>query len=323
VNKILEKNEEKRVLRLAGSTQSVDDFEEIRISDLLGFIWSSKIYVLICVLICTVLSILISANLKPVYKADVIMMSVDKKGNSSMSGVLSQFGGIAALAGIDVGGSNAGNAAGYILTSRVFLEQFIDDNGLLPYLFPARWDSEKSAWKELPTSLIDRLLSNSMEGGSGKTVVAPSNRDGYKVLKRALALVEDKKMGIVRLSVEWFDPVLAADWANLLVKRINSFMKSRDIQDTKKSIEFLNDKLKQTNVVAMQTILYNLIEGQANQQMLASVKDEYVYSVIDPAVVPDDKIRPSRLLIVILAIIFGVVLGMSITYFRNLWHAAK
>ena len=56
--------------------------------------------------------------------------------------------------------------------------------------------------------------------------------------------------------------------------------------------------------------------------MLANVREEYAFKVIDPAVVPEKKYAPSKRNIVIVSIIIGLLLSafsiISITYIKNI-----
>ena len=66
----------------------------------------------------------------------------------------------------------------------------------------------------------------------------------------------------------------------------------------------------------MQNVFYQLIEEQTKTLMLAEVKDEYAFKVIDPPVVPEEKVGPKRALICILSILLGGMLGVAIVLIR-------
>ena len=46
----------------------------------------------------------------------------------------------------------------------------------------------------------------------------PTEKKQLKLSKSILSVVEDKKSGLINLSISWKDPEVAADWANDLVK---------------------------------------------------------------------------------------------------------
>ena len=63
----------------------------------------------------------------------------------------------------------------------------------------------------------------------------------------------------------------------------------------------------------MQTIFYQLIEEQTKTIMLANVRKDYVFKTIDPAIIPEEKDKPKRALIVILGTMLGGMLSIFIS----------
>ena len=61
----------------------------------------------------------------------------------------------------------------------------------------------------------------------------------------------------------------------------------------------------------MQRVFYQLIESQTRIVMLADVRDEYVFQIIDLAVEPDRKIAPNRSRIVMLGALLGVIVSLA------------
>ena len=76
--------------------------------------------------------------------------------------------------------------------------------------------------------------------------------------------------------------------------------------------EYLNEKLAETKVSSMEAVFYQLIEQQTKNMMLASIKDEYVFKVIEPPQVPELKDSPKRALMVLLGAILGGLFSVYI-----------
>ena len=64
-------------------------------------------------------------------------------------------------------------------------------------------------------------------------------------------------------------------------------------------------------------MFYSLIEEQTKIVMLAKISDEYLFETIDPAIVPEEKYRPIRSLIVVFAAMLGVIAGMFTVLIRK------
>ena len=66
---------------------------------------------------------------------------------------------------------------------------------------------------------------------------------------------------------------------------------TKGFNEANSAIEYLRKQLESTQLVEMQRVFYDLIESQTRISMLADVREEYVFQVVDPAVVPDEKLR--------------------------------
>ncbi|TOI02147.1 LPS O-antigen length regulator, partial [Vibrio parahaemolyticus] len=108
-----------------------------------------------------------------------------------------------------------------------------------------------------------------------------------------------------------------ADW---LIADINLVMRERKIAEVTKNLSYLQSQLNKTAVTDMQTTFYKLIEEQTKSLMLAEVQDEFVFKVIDPAVVPEKKFEPRRALICVLGTLVGGIISILIVLIRFSWQ---
>src|SRR6185312_6687519 len=153
------------------------------------------------------------------------------------------------------------------LNSRWLTEEFIRDRNLLPVLFPQRWDSEKQQWRVRDGRLW-----------------VPTMDDAIKLFNGIREVKEDRRTGLVTLSIEFRDSRRVADWANDLVARVNEFLRKRAITEAQRSIAFLEGELSKTTVLERQQIIYRLIESKTSDIMMANARKEYAFLVVDPAV---------------------------------------
>jgi len=99
-----------------------------------------------------------------------------------------------------------------------------------------------------------------------------------------------------------------------LISNINFHAKQRAIVEAKKSISFLEKELEQTSVLNSQTILYSMIEQQMQKIMLANIRDEFVFKIIDPAVVPKHAEKKPVLMVVFIGLILGIFLASFLSF---------
>jgi uncharacterized protein involved in exopolysaccharide biosynthesis len=230
------------------------------------------------------------------FRADVTLSPVEQE---SLPAGLGQFAGLASMAGISIPSSGSAEAIA-TMRSRDFAAEFINERQLMPILFADKWDEQRSVWVEADAAKIPRL------------------GDAVKYFReRVLTVNEDKQNGLVNVSVRWKDPVLAADWANDLVRRVNARLRQTAIDDSQRNIAFLREQLVDNSIVTLQQSVGSLLETELQKLMLAKGNEEFAFKVIDPATVPIVKYRPQRILITLLSGIVGGFIALAVALLRG------
>jgi len=263
----------------------------ITLDAILAAAWRQKWLVAACVAVFAGLAAAAAFTMTPMYRAQVVVIPVKADdGRAALSSMVGQLGGLASLAGVSLGGG--GNKDEYIrfLRSSDFTARFIEDEKLLPVLFAKRWDAERGQWNvEDPADV-------------------PTVADGVRLFDAGMRNVSEEKVsGIVTLTLVWSDRELVAQWANLLIERANRDLRKRAIAEAQASTDYLNAELAKTSVLELRQAIYRLLENQIKTVMLANVRDQYAFRVIDPASAPDpdDTVRPKRLAMILLGMVFG------------------
>ena len=91
-------------------------------------------------------------------------------------------------------------------------------------------------------------------------------------------------------------------------------MRSKALADANRNIEYLNKQIAATNVVEMQRVMYTLVENETKTLMLANARADYAFTVVDPAVTPEARIRPKRKLMVVTGVALGLILGVLFVF---------
>ena len=232
----------------------------------------------------------ITLTMRNVFRSQCVV-SPTAEANNKGNSLKDEVGGIAELAGIDLGGGGGRKVDSFAtLNAPGFLREFITRNNLMPILFDDRWDPKTQSW--LP----------------GKKV--PTLEQGVKKLKDNRTINENTKTGLVTIVVDWYSPVIAAEWANGLVDLVNERMRQADIKTAHESLEYLNRELASATTVELRQAIAHLIEQQINSEMMANVQRDYAYHFIDRAVPPEIKNSPKRTLISLGGAFLGLVLGL-------------
>jgi len=289
--------------------------DEIDLRELFSIIWKGKWLIIAITFVFAIGSVAYALWLPNEYKATALVQPNDSGSGGKLASLAGQFGGLASLAGINLGAGESSDAiiAMEIMKSWGFAEQFIIKHELAVPLFAAKgWDQSTNSLK------LDEELYNSEEGKwireapTGKTP-EPTSWELYKVLKERTSISQDKETGLVNISVTHYSPVIAKQWTDLLVQDINRYMKERALEEANESIKYLEEQINQTSVAEIRTVFSELIQEQHKTKMLAQVSDEYVFKTISGAKAPEEKDKPKRALIVIIGTFLGGVFSMTIT----------
>lgn len=250
---------------------------------------------------CTLYAVIAALMSPSIYRAEVLIMPLNQE-QAGGGGLSSQFGDLAALAGISFSGSGEAQTQRALATlkSRALTESFMKEAGVLQALYPSLWDEEKKNWK------------TSSWFGYGEKPMRPSMEGAYHAFDQSIRTVRfDKKTNLTTVAIEWTDPVLAAHWANQLVRHTNAKLQSEAVKDAEKNIGYLNKQLAANGSVEVQKAIYSLIEAQMKNIMVASTREEYAFKVIDPANPPERKIKPNRRLMVLFGLVLGFMAGVA------------
>jgi uncharacterized protein involved in exopolysaccharide biosynthesis len=305
--------------QLASQNNSDD---EIDLAELWRAIWSGKLTIIAISFIFAVASIAFALSKPDIYKASILLSPASSEGSGGLGALAGQFGGLASLAGISLGGGGTDKTALAleIIKSRAFLETYIAKHELLvPLMAAKKWDrvNEKLI---LNYEIYDESTNEWLREVSYPKTANPSPWEAYQRLLKLISVSQDKTTSLVTINVEFYSPKIAKEWLIWLVSDVNNFMREQDEKEAQASIDYLTKQLEKTEISAMETVFYQLIEEQTKNMMLTKVSPEYVLKTIDPAQVPESKAGPKRAFIVVLGTMLGGMLSVLIVlirYFSN------
>ncbi|EHR1008850.1 Wzz/FepE/Etk N-terminal domain-containing protein [Vibrio parahaemolyticus] len=299
--------------------QSQPTGDEIDLRELFKALWKGKWIIIATTFVFAASSVLYALSLPNIYKSDALLAPAESSNGGGLSKMAGQLGGLAALAGVNLGTdeSSQTDLAVQVMKSRQFVEAFIKKHDLLVPLMAAK------DWNLTNNKLIlDEELYNPTTGEwlrdpNGLRGATPTAQEAFEVFsKEVLNLSQDKESGLYTISVKHYSPYVAQQWVSWLIEDINQVMRERTIAETSQNLAYLNAQLQKTAVTDMQSTFYKLIEEQTKSLMLAEVQEEFIFKVVDPAVVPELKDGPKRALICVLGTLLGGMLGGAIVLIR-------
>lgn len=294
---------------------------EISLGDLWKGLLDGKLIILAFIFVFSAAAVAYALIAPNLYTSSAVVAPADSSGRTSLSGLAGQLGGLASLAGVNLGGKDPSKTieAIQVMRSWDFVESFIQEQGIAPEVFAVRGWNKETNELDYDTGLYDPALKKwtriPQEGQSEQ----PSSWELYRRFEQDFLSVSlDDITGFVTVSVEYYSPKLAKAWVEALVEKINKLFQERDSEVAKRNIEFLKSQIEETPIANMQVVLYGLVEEQTKTLMLAKGATEYVFRTVSAPREPELRSKPQRALICIFGSMLGLALGVIIVLFRIL-----
>ncbi|MDC0387472.1 Wzz/FepE/Etk N-terminal domain-containing protein [Gammaproteobacteria bacterium] len=291
--------------------------DEIHIGELFDVLWLNKKFIAIFTAFSALVSVLISLSLTNIYTAQTLLTPTT---SSSSSGLLSQYSGLATMAGVNLtnnGSNNQLDVALNLVKSKKLIENLMLYESFLPNLLAAKSWSIKTNTITYNQALYDNKNKQWVRKVSLPFNQTPSSQEALNKFLNLISISQDNKTQLVTLKVDHLSPVIAQQWSIWIVKEINTILANMEINNSQASIDYLNSQIKITPYSELRTMFYQLIQESTQSMMLAKVNPEYVLTTIDPPVIPEIKSKPNRSLICILSTILGAMLSILIVLFRK------
>lgn len=279
-----ERSGQRLVYVLQESVITPRDLKEVSLRDVWNILWRGKWTIISLTSLFAVASVFYALAASEWYRAEVLLAPAEARSTPSFGGQLS---GLAALAGVSVGGGETAEAVA-TLKSRELARDFIDANSLIHVILHEAWDESSQTWKA--------------DGGSD----LPDIRDAVESFHdRILKVRQDRESGLVSVAMEWTDPSVVASWANDFVRFANDRIRRRALEQAEANVAYLRDELAATSVVTLQQSVGRLLETEMQKLMLARGNEEFAFRTVDVAEVPKKRIRPRRTMMVVIGTLLG------------------
>jgi uncharacterized protein involved in exopolysaccharide biosynthesis len=293
--------------------QSLGQYDdEIDLRELFGVLWAGKIKIIAITAVFAVASVIYALSVPNQYKATALLAPA-QSGGGGLSGGLGQLGGLASLAaGVTLGGGESSEAqiAQEIMKSWSYIEGFIAQNNIAVEVYAAQGWSKGSNELQINDGVYDTENKQWLIENAAGVTGPPSSWSLFQTFSGRLAVSEDKKSGLVSVSIEYYSPLIAKQWVDMYVESINRFMQQRQVTKVTRNIEYLQEQIGKTSIAEMQEVFYSIIEEQTKSKMLAEASPDYAFVAVGPSMVPEEKSQPKRALICILGTLLGGMLSV-------------
>ena len=300
------------------NTNVLDD--EIDLKELFTVLWGAKLIISFITGLAAVGSVLYSLSMPNVYESKALLAPKGESSVVGLAGLARQYGGIASIAGINIGGGGVGPSKYVMAQQKIksldFFTRYLYEEIVLDLMAVDHWDAA-SGVVVYNTNVFDIKSRTWLRDASHRRQAKPSEQEAHRAFLTMLTLSEDATAGVVMIAIRHQSPFVAKAWVDLIITSVTEEFRGSDIEEAQGSIAFLEEQRARTTLVALDEVFAQLIEEQTKTIMLANVSKDYIFTVIDPAVVPELKAEPNRALICILGTLLGGLFGTLLVLVRH------
>jgi len=258
--------------------------DEINLLDYWNVVSKNKKLIIIIILSAVIITAVVALLTPPVYEAKAVIIPASQQNIPSGMGILTAQLGIASPTPSSV------TEIVNLLNSNILREKVIRKNNLLPVLLKDSTEKDNSENKRIWSAL--------------------------KALQ-ALKIGYKQKDNIIEISMQFKDPETLVKIINYTLTELTEHMSSeaRRVAETNK--KYLESQLNTTADPFIKAKIYSLIAQQVEQAMMAEVKENFAFKVLDPPRVPDQRIRPKRRQMVMTAFVASLFAGIFAAFLKE------
>lgn len=292
----------------------------IDIADLFLFLISKWKTIIFGSFLIGIASVTYSLFLTNEYTATIYLTEVKQDKDIALSSASSDFGIGLSLPGGFGGGNGLSkemNSVMIMMKSWDFIDEFIRENELeAPLLAGKGWDpiSKKLLFNENKYDSLNGLWTD-----KNFDINDPSIRwELYKKFIDEMTIIGDKNTGVHSLSITFYDPEAALEWANKFYALANKKLREEKLISLNNNIKNLRKQITTNSNAILRERLYDILSKQINSKAVTEASPNYVIQPLGEPLVPYERSFPRRTLIVLGLTIVGsilLVLGLMTSRF--------
>ncbi|WP_277656470.1 Wzz/FepE/Etk N-terminal domain-containing protein [Seleniivibrio woodruffii] len=264
--------------------------DEIDLKDILRIIWKRKFWIAGFVIFVCAVTVFTVLKMDNIYESKAVLRPVQNSTNQ-MSSALSNLGGLANLAGINIG--SGGNVSPYnsmnaIVNDADFIYSFVTENK-----FESKIVDDYSEF-----SLTEKYKENQ------KFFVVKAFKDNF-------GFIEDSKTGLMTMYFQNKDREFSKKVVDMLLKETSLKYQTIEMENIDERINKYKNEIDKTSDIALKNKLAEVVAGLIQNKVVSQAQEYYGFDIIVKSGVPDslDKIKPKRGIICIVAFFLSVCVG--------------
>jgi hypothetical protein len=296
------------------ASQSFDLAEIQRIAKLL---WGGRIVIVSMTVLTTLLSILYLHTASYTYTATMALIPTQ----SQQRDIAGQFGGLAAMAGINLPGGINPVSPFSVYPETAQTRQVAGDiirawPEVMPALFKDQWDAETRSWHS-PRSTRYAIFGflRPILGIPSYNWRPPGAADLQQYIIQGVAISQDKKKSMLTIVLNASDPDFAKKFILTLHQSTNNELRRMTLDRAKKYSAYLANQLTTPQPSAVRDVLTQSLSDQETLVMMGSSDTDFA---AQPLGLPESSPRPTKpvpLFVLLGGFLLGALVGGMLVVF--------
>ncbi len=285
--------------------------QEIDLREFFRVFWNFRYKILISAIFVSLLFLGFSLFIPDTYESKAILKVEDETNNSGgMSSLVSQYAGIASLAGISIPSAGESKSSYIIETikSKEFLKHLLKFDDIKINLVAAKSFDKNTKQIIYDSSIYNKELKKWTRKAPNQRQRIPSYLEVYEDFYiNNINVSQDKLSGFISITFNHISPYFAKDIIDLIIREVNSVIRNKDMNQSKRSLDYLELRLRETSNKDILDSINALISTQLKVQVLSNTKESYALSSIDMPYIPELKAGPNRIYFLVIGLLLGFV----------------
>ncbi|MBU0721355.1 hypothetical protein KJ877_08430 [bacterium] len=283
--------------------------DEIDLRELWQTIKKGRKVIQIFVLVIVSLTLVYALKLPNVYKSDMVLIPTE-----SAAGGLGSLGGLAAMAGVSLGGGSmtADVAFSALLDNYAFMKNFVIKHKVLEHYEDENLD--KNYVFALGFRGVYDLLTFKSKNEKD---IEERIFETVEEIKKNFSISSDKKTSLITISYSDYDRAFAPKMVNDFLTDASEYLVSNNLQNINNRLKYFETELQNADSIEIRQSLSSTISNILEQKVAMKSKKYYdCDSLTTPSeAYIKDKIKPKRGLILVVSFVTSIILGVFFVFF--------
>jgi uncharacterized protein involved in exopolysaccharide biosynthesis len=295
-------------------THSIEE-DEIDLRELWQTILRGKKIIAMITVTVVTLTLIYALKLPNVYKSEAILIPTAQKGGSSLGGL----GGLAAMAGVSIGGGGSMTpdvAFNTLLNDYEFMRKFVIKNKIVEYYKDENVD-KNYVFALGFRGIYDLFKSSPKEDEEKKKDVENDIFETVKKIKGSFSISSDKKTALITVSYSDSDRNYPPSIINAFLRDASQYLVENNLRIINNKLTYFSKEMQSVESFELRQSLSSMISGILQEKVMMKSKVYYQCDVLTTPAVSyvKDKTKPKRGLIMVVSFITSIILGIFLVFF--------